>query len=131
KDAGKAPLLDLSSLNQGDLRVQQTVRQAQRMLEKDIPVLIDDETGVDKEVLVNALHGASSRAKATLIDVNCAAIPGELIESELFGYAKGAFTGAHHKGSSCLIRKADKGILFLDEIGDMPLNLQARLLRVL
>ncbi|HAQ73916.1 MAG TPA: sigma-54-dependent Fis family transcriptional regulator, partial [Pseudomonas sp.] len=63
--------------------------------------------------------------------VNCAAIPGELIESELFGYEKGAFTGAHHKGSSGLIRKADKGILFLDEIGDMPLNLQARLLRVL
>jgi len=131
KSAGKAPLLDLSSLDQGDQRMQQAVRQAQRMLEKDIPVLIHGETGVGKEVLVKALHGASSRAKAPLIAVNCAAIPGELIESELFGYEKGAFTGAHHKGSSGLIRKADKGILFLDEIGDMPLNLQARLLRVL
>ncbi len=131
KSAGKAPLLDLSSLDQGDQRMQQAIRQAQRMLEKDIPVLIHGETGVGKEVLVKALHGASSRAKAPLIAVNCAAIPGELIESELFGYEKGAFTGAHHKGSSGLIRKADKGILFLDEIGDMPLNLQARLLRVL
>jgi transcriptional regulator of acetoin/glycerol metabolism len=101
------------------------------MLEKDIPILVHGETGVGKEVLVKALHGASSRAKAPLIAVNCAAIPAELIESELFGYEKGAFTGAHQKGSVGLIRKADGGVLFLDEIGDMPLSLQARLLRVL
>jgi transcriptional regulator of acetoin/glycerol metabolism len=65
------------------------------------------------------------------VAVNCAAIPSELVESELFGYEKGAFTGAHHKGNAGLIRKADQGILFLDEIGDMPLPTQARLLRVL
>ena len=131
KATSPAPLTELSSLHQGDPRMCKAIRQAQCMLEKDIPILIHGETGVGKEVLVKALHAASSRAGAPLIAVNCAAIPAELIESELFGYEKGAFTGAHHRGSSGLIRKADKGILFLDEIGDMPANLQARLLRVL
>jgi transcriptional regulator with PAS, ATPase and Fis domain len=82
-------------------------------------------------VFVKALHQASSRSKQAFIAVNCAAIPAELVESELFGYEKGAFTGANQKGSIGLIRKADKGTLFLDEIGDMPLPTQARLLRVL
>ncbi|MFP3449163.1 sigma 54-interacting transcriptional regulator, partial [Pseudomonas sp. SIMBA_067] len=80
---------------------------------------------------VKALHLASSRSRQAFIAVNCAAIPAELVESELFGYEKGAFTGASQKGSIGLIRKADKGTLFLDEIGDMPLPTQARLLRVL
>lgn len=105
--------------------------QAGRLLEKDIPLLIQGETGVGKEFFVKALHRASTRANAALVAVNCAAIPAELVESELFGYERGAFTGAHHKGSAGLIRKADKGVLFLDEIGDMPLATQARLLRVL
>lgn len=105
--------------------------QAGLLLEKDIPVLVEGETGVGKEVFVDALHRASSRARQPLVAVNCAAIPAELVESELFGYDKGAFTGAHHKGNPGLIRKADHGILFLDEIGDMPLPTQARLLRVL
>ncbi|WP_409526783.1 sigma-54-dependent Fis family transcriptional regulator [Pseudomonas paracarnis] len=104
---------------------------AERLLEKDIPLLIHGETGVGKEVFVKALHQASSRSRQALIAVNCAAIPAELVESELFGYEKGAFTGANQKGSIGLIRKADKGTLFLDEIGDMPLPTQARLLRVL
>lgn len=124
-------LIGLADIDQGDPQVNKVVRQAQLMLEKDVPVLVHGETGVGKEVLVKALHAASSRAQAPLIAVNCAAIPAELIESELFGYEKGAFTGAHQKGSLGLIRKADGGILFLDEIGDMPLSLQARLLRVL
>ncbi|WP_019339169.1 sigma-54-dependent Fis family transcriptional regulator [Stutzerimonas stutzeri] len=123
--------IDLASIDQGDPQVHKGIRQAQLMLEKNIPVLVSGETGVGKEVLVKALHAASSRSSAPLIAVNCAAIPSELIESELFGYEKGAFTGAHHKGSLGLIRKADGGVLFLDEIGDMPLSLQARLLRVL
>lgn len=121
----------LAGIEQGDPKVRKVFRQAQLMLEKDIPILVHGETGVGKEVLVKALHAASSRRKAPLIAVNCAAIPSELIESELFGYEKGAFTGAHQKGSLGLIRKADGGVLFLDEIGDMPLSLQARLLRVL
>lgn len=123
--------IDLDDIDQGDPQVNKVVRQAQLMLEKDVPVLVHGETGVGKEVLVKALHAASSRANSSLVAVNCAAIPSELIESELFGYEKGAFTGAHQKGSLGLIRKANGGVLFLDEIGDMPLSLQARLLRVL
>ncbi|MBP5073637.1 sigma-54-dependent Fis family transcriptional regulator [Pseudomonas chlororaphis] len=126
-----ADAISLNTLHFGDSRVEKAVRQAERLLEKDIPLLIHGETGVGKEVFVKALHQASSRSKQAFIAVNCAAIPAELVESELFGYEKGAFTGANQKGSIGLIRKADKGTLFLDEIGDMPLPTQARLLRVL
>ncbi len=112
-------------------RLEKALAQAGLLLEKDIPVLVQGETGVGKEVFVDTLHRASSRASQPLIAVNCAAIPAELVESELFGYDKGAFTGAHQKGNPGLIRKAHHGILFLDEIGDMPLPTQARLLRVL
>ena len=130
--AAPAPAaISLNTLHFGDSRVEKAVRQAERLLEKDIPLLIHGETGVGKEVFVKALHQASSRSKQPFIAVNCAAIPAELVESELFGYEKGAFTGANQKGSIGLIRKADKGTLFLDEIGDMPLPTQARLLRVL
>ena len=128
---GDSTGLTLASINLGDPRVEKAVRQAERLLEKDIPILVHGETGVGKEVFVKALHQASSRASQALIAVNCAAIPAELVESELFGYEKGAFTGANQKGSIGLIRKAHKGTLFLDEIGDMPLRVQARLLRVL
>lgn len=129
--AARPQALSLEAIDLGDERIAKAVRQARRLLEKDIPLLIHGETGVGKEVFVKALHKASSRATQPLIAVNCAAIPAELVESELFGYAKGAFTGAHHKGSIGLIRKADRGTLFLDEIGDMPMPVQARLLRVL
>ncbi len=132
RDAGRNNQgFTLASLNLGDPRVDKAVRQAERLLEKDIPILVHGETGVGKEVFVKALHHASSRAGQALIAVNCAAIPAELVESELFGYEKGAFTGANQKGSIGLIRKAHKGTLFLDEVGDMPLRVQARLLRVL
>lgn len=116
---------------QADNGLARQLTQASRLLEKNIPLLIQGETGVGKEYFVRALHRASSRRAAPLIAVNCAAIPAELVESELFGYERGAFTGAHSKGNPGLIRKADKGVLFLDEIGDMPLATQARLLRVL
>ncbi|NUT84235.1 MULTISPECIES: sigma-54-dependent Fis family transcriptional regulator [Pseudomonas] len=129
--APAAHVISLNTLHFGDSRVEKAVRQAERLLEKDIPLLIHGETGVGKEVFVKALHQASSRCKQPCIAVNCAAIPAELVESELFGYEKGAFTGANQKGSIGLIRKADRGTLFLDEIGDMPLPTQARLLRVL
>jgi transcriptional regulator of acetoin/glycerol metabolism len=121
----------LAAISLGDPRVDKAVRQAERLLEKDIPILVYGETGVGKEVFVKALHQASSRAQQSFIAVNCAAIPADLVESELFGYEKGAFTGANQKGSIGLIRKAHKGTLFLDEVGDMPLRVQARLLRVL
>ena len=122
---------DTGALKVGDERIEKAAHQARRLLEKNVPLLILGETGTGKEVFVKALHKASSRADQPFIAVNCAAIPAELVEAELFGYEKGAFTGAHHKGSVGLIRKADKGTLFLDEIGDMPLPVQARLLRVL
>ena len=121
----------LHALSTGDARMDKAIRQAERLLEKDIPILVQGETGAGKEVFVRALHRASSRADQPFIAVNCAAIPAELVESELFGYEKGAFTGASQKGHVGLIRKAHKGALFLDEIGDMPLRVQARLLRVL
>jgi transcriptional regulator of acetoin/glycerol metabolism len=121
----------LDAIGPGDARIEKAVRQAGKLIEKNIPVLIHGETGVGKEVFVKALHHGGSRAEQPFIAVNCAAIPAELVESELFGYERGAFTGANQKGSIGLIRKADKGTLFLDEIGDMPLPVQARLLRVL
>lgn len=127
----KQQVLDLQRLDMGDKRLSKAILQARKILDTDIPILIHGETGVGKEVFVNALHLASERRDAALIAVNCAAIPSELVESELFGYEKGAFTGAHNKGYVGLIRKADKGTLFLDELGDMPLKVQARLLRVL
>lgn len=80
-------------------RLEKALAQAGLLLEKDIPVLVQGETGVGKEVFVDTLHRASSRASQPLIAVNCAAIPAELVESELFGYDKGAFTGAHQKGN--------------------------------
>ncbi len=114
-----------------DARVAKCLRVGSRLLDKDVALLISGETGVGKDWLVKALHRASQRRDQPLVAVNCAAIPAELVESELFGYDKGAFTGAHHKGNPGLVRKAHKGILFLDEIGDMPLATQARLLRML
>lgn len=127
----KEDTITLDRLSFGDPHINRCINQAQRIIEKDIPILIYGETGVGKEVFVNALHNYSSRKCYPLVAVNCAAIPSELVESELFGYEKGAFTGANNKGSIGFIRKAHKGILFLDEIGEMPLKVQARLLRVL
>ncbi|MFP3978133.1 sigma-54-dependent Fis family transcriptional regulator [Marinobacter sp. KMM 10035] len=120
-----------SNLEYGDASVRRCAEQSLKVLERGVPVLITGETGVGKEVLVNALHKASHRKDQPLVAVNCAAIPPELVESELFGYEPGAFTGARAKGSLGLIRNAHKGILFLDEIGEMPVSAQSRLLRVL
>jgi transcriptional regulator of acetoin/glycerol metabolism len=111
--------------------VQQQLRQAVRVLDAGLPVLVQGETGTGKEVFARELHRRCARASQPLVAVNCAALPEGLIEAELFGYEEGAFTGARRQGSTGLLRQAQGGVLFLDEIGDMPLALQPRLLRVL
>ncbi|SFZ77211.1 sigma-54-dependent Fis family transcriptional regulator [Chitinimonas taiwanensis] len=104
---------------------------ASRVLNAGLGVLIHGETGVGKEVFARRLHAASRRAAGPFVAVNCAALPENLIESELFGYEEGAFSGARKRGMPGRVREAAGGVLFLDEIGDMPVALQARLLRVL
>jgi transcriptional regulator of acetoin/glycerol metabolism len=118
-------------LDSGDPRVARAIAQVRMVLRQDIPILIEGETGVGKELFARAIHDASARASGPWVAVNCAALPEGLIESELFGYEEGAFTGARRRGNQGKIEQAHGGTLFLDEIGDMPLALQARLLRVL
>lgn len=104
---------------------------ALRVVDGGLPLLVRGETGSGKDYFVRSLHAKSRRAQGPLVAVNCAALPESLIEAELFGYEEGAFTGARRKGLPGRLREAQGGILFLDEIGDMPLTLQTRLLRVL
>lgn len=104
---------------------------AQRAAKSDISVLIIGESGTGKEILARAIQQTSSRKDKPLVDVNCAAIPDTLIESELFGYEKGAFTGARTDGSQGYFDEAHEGTILLDEIGDSSLSVQAKLLRVL
>ena len=123
------PRADLSPVF--DDAQQQALQRACRVLDAQLPVLLQGETGTGKEVFARALHRRSARADKPFVAVNCAALPEGLIEAELFGYEEGAFTGARKQGSTGLLRQAQGGVLFLDEIGDMPLALQPRLLRVL
>lgn len=102
-----------------------------RVSKHDTTVLITGETGVGKEVITEYIHKNSLRANKKLIKINCSALPESLIESELFGYEKGAFTGANQSGKIGLFEEADGGTLFLDEIGELPLTMQTKLLRVL
>lgn len=104
---------------------------AMRAAQTDATVLLLGETGVGKEVFAHSIHRASSRSQWPFVRINCSAIQESLFESELFGYEKGAFTGAHAKGKRGKFELANKGTIFLDEIGDMPFSLQAKLLRVL
>lgn len=127
-----APVKDaLALLNTGDAKWLTAETKARKIAGKSIPLLILGESGVGKELFAKAVHDSSELAKKPFIAINCAALPEHLIESELFGYKPGAFTGAQKEGAIGLIRQAHEGTLFLDEIGDMPLALQARLLRVL
>lgn len=109
----------------------EAIRIARKAAKSDMSVLLTGETGTGKEVFANAIHYASERKNRPIIRINCAAIPAELMESELFGYAEGSFTGAVKGGKKGKFELANGGTVFLDEIGDMPLTMQAKLLRVL
>ncbi|MFC6672881.1 sigma-54-dependent Fis family transcriptional regulator [Marinobacterium aestuariivivens] len=122
---------DLANLAGDDARLARALKIGARALAADVPVLLRGETGTGKEVVARALHDAGERAGKPFVAVNCAAIPEGLIESELFGYREGAFTGSRKGGMVGRFQQANGGTLFLDEIGDMPVALQARLLRVL
>ncbi len=124
-------LSGLRYLRTGDAQLELVIDKVSKVLGRDIPIMIMGETGTGKELLAQAIHNDSPRAMSPFVAVNCASIPETLIESELFGYEDGAFTGARKKGAIGRILQANGGTLFLDEIGDMPFSLQARLLRVL
>jgi transcriptional regulator of acetoin/glycerol metabolism len=121
----------LARLDTGDAALRFAIGRARKVAGKPIALLLQGESGVGKEVFARAVHASGPRADQPFVAVNCAALPENLIEAELFGYERGAYTGALREGARGRIREADGGTLFLDEIGDMPLALQARLLRVL
>ncbi|MBK5943853.1 PEP-CTERM-box response regulator transcription factor [Halorhodospira halophila] len=114
----------------GDPEMLRVCRMVERVAPADATVLLRGESGTGKEILARAVHRLSGRSEQRFVAINCAAIPENLLESELFGYEKGAFTGAHRQTIG-KIEYADGGTLFLDEIGDLPLSLQAKLLRFL
>ena len=121
----------LADLDTGDAQIRTVIGKLRKVIGKDIPVMVLGETGTGKELMARAIHADSPRHAGPFIAVNCASIPENLIESELFGYEEGAFTGARKKGGIGKMLLANGGTLFLDEIGDMPLHLQGRLLRAL
>ena len=114
-----------------DASTDSTGEKAKRFAERSQPVLILGESGTGKEMLAHGIHSASPRANELFVSVNCASIPKDLVESELFGYERGAFTGARREGKIGKFELADNGTIFLDEIGDLPLEMQAKLLRVI
>ena len=127
----RQPAASLEALDTGDAQIKTVIGKLRKVIGKDITVMVLGETGTGKELLARAIHADSPRHAGPFIAVNCASIPEALIESELFGYEEGAFTGARKKGGIGKMVLANGGTLFLDEIGDMPLHLQARLLRAL
>lgn len=130
-EAGMAAQYTFASILGESEATRRLKRQAQSYARLDESVLILGATGSGKELFAHAMHAASPRARGPMVCINCAAIPKDLFESELFGYARGAFSGARREGKIGQIELADNGTLFLDEIGEMPAEIQAKLLRVL
>ncbi|MEH7390673.1 sigma 54-interacting transcriptional regulator [Bacillus sp. JJ1503] len=112
-------------------KIEQLVTEIKRVAQFNSTILLEGDSGVGKEVFAQQIHTASPRSKQPFVRINCGAIPENLIESELFGYEKGSFTGADKNGKAGLFEIANNGTLFLDEIGELPLNMQVKLLRVL
>jgi len=129
--SAETPLDALARLDGGDPNFKAAIAKARRVIGKPIPLLLQGESGSGKELFAQAFHDAGPRRSQPFVAVNCATLPENLIEAELFGYVAGAFSGARKEGNPGRIRAAHGGTLFLDEIGDMPLSQQARLLRVL
>lgn len=129
KVSGNRANYTFSSIYAQDPQMKKVVQLAQKYAHYDGAVLIEGESGTGKELFAQAIHNESSRAKGPFVAVNCASLPRDLIESELFGYEKGAFTGALREGNPGKFELANHGTLFLDEIGEMPLEFQAKLLR--
>jgi DNA-binding NtrC family response regulator len=121
---------DSHSIVSASPKMNRVLRLVDKIADSDATVLIRGESGTGKELVARALHAGSSRRRREFITINCAAIPGELLESALFGHEKGSFTGAS-RAAPGKFRQADRGTIFLDEIAEMPLGLQAKLLRVL
>ncbi|MBW2113155.1 MAG: sigma-54 factor interaction domain-containing protein [Deltaproteobacteria bacterium] len=122
---------EFSALKGEDSAFKMALINAQKAARTDLPVLIFGESGTGKEVLARAIHLTSHRKKMPFVDINCAAIPDNLIESELFGYERGAFTGARKEGKRGLFDQAHEGSIFMDEIGDASPQTQSKILRVL
>ncbi|MEC5404565.1 sigma-54-dependent Fis family transcriptional regulator [Paraburkholderia sp. MPAMCS5] len=131
KRSPAARLDEIAHLEFGDPRMASQIQLGARVVQRKIPIVLRGQTGTGKEVFAQALHSISPHSSGPFVPVNCASLPENLIESELFGYRAGAFTGAQREGRRGKIVQANGGTLFLDEIGDMPLALQARLLRVI
>jgi transcriptional regulator with PAS, ATPase and Fis domain len=122
---------NLKSIKGESVQITKVRKQIGNYAELDAPVLVQGPTGTGKELIAHALHSESLRSQGPLVFINCASIPENLFESELFGYVRGAFSGAHQAGKMGQVELANGGTLFLDEIGDMPLSAQAKMLRVL
>ena len=131
KSSQKTPNDSLTSIVGTSDAITLTKGEIVKVASMDFSVLVLGETGTGKELVAAAIHNASSRKNGPFIKLNCSAIPAELFESELFGYEAGAFTGALKKGKKGKLEQANGGTIFLDEIGDMPMSMQAKLLRVL
>ena len=134
--ANHSDLIQMNLNRTGELIYQSKVMQdvveaAAKVAEYEVSVLLTGPSGVGKEMIANLIHSHSSRSGAPFVKINCAAIPDHLLESELFGYEPGAFTGGNPRGKKGLIERSNTGTLLLDEIGDLPLGLQSKLLRVL
>jgi transcriptional regulator of acetoin/glycerol metabolism len=127
--SGNQAIYTFDDIMAADPVMKQAVARARQYAAYDGSVLIEGESGTGKELFAQAIHTGSSRAKGPFVAVNCASLPRDLIESELFGYEKGAFTGALKNGNPGKFELADHGTLFLDEIGEMPMEFQAKLLR--
>jgi len=131
KFAGYKAQYEFKDIITNNLEMKNMINFAKKAAKSDCNILIQGESGTGKELISQSIHNYSNRARGPFVAVNCASIPSELVESELFGYEKGAFTGASKEGHPGKFELADGGTIFLDEIGELPLDIQSKLLRVL